>query len=214
MLIPIGHENLRGRRWPYISIAIIALNVLAFLGTHWTIEVQSAETGEVESHILMMAGAHPDLKMTTEAQRFVDGFMQSNPKVAASLRSGNREVEDAWDARMRLVEDPAALQSEMDGLCQQYSEKVEGSLLHNYGYVPAAPHAASYLTSMFLHGGWMHLIFNMWFLWLARSWKTPGAVPSIRPSICSAVCWPPWSTESPALAAPFQPLALPAPSPD
>ena len=167
MLIPIGHENLRGRRWPYISIAIIALNVLVFLGTHWTIEAESTQTGEVESHLLMLAGAHPELKMMEDAQRFVQNFERSNPKMAEKLRSGNRDIEDAWDARMRMIEDPADLQAEMDTLCKQYSDEVESSLLHNYAYVPASPRAISYLTSMFLHGGWLHLIFNMWFLWLA-----------------------------------------------
>ena len=29
------------------------------------------------------------------------------------------------------------------------------------------------LTSMFLHGSWMHLLGNMWFLWLfGNTWKT------------------------------------------
>lgn len=35
-----------------------------------------------------------------------------------------------------------------------------------YGMTPARFHAADILTSMFLHGGWMHLIGNMWFLWI------------------------------------------------
>jgi membrane associated rhomboid family serine protease len=32
--------------------------------------------------------------------------------------------------------------------------------------VDAGPEYLSILTSMFLHGGWMHIIGNMWFLWL------------------------------------------------
>jgi membrane associated rhomboid family serine protease len=37
-----------------------------------------------------------------------------------------------------------------------------------YGIVPDAAHfrLSSMVTSMFLHGGWMHLIGNMWFLWI------------------------------------------------
>src|SRR5438445_1632958 len=30
----------------------------------------------------------------------------------------------------------------------------------------AEPHYATVLTSMFMHGGWLHLIGNMWFLWV------------------------------------------------
>jgi membrane associated rhomboid family serine protease len=35
-----------------------------------------------------------------------------------------------------------------------------------YGIVPDRLHYSSLLSSMFLHGGWMHLIGNMWFLWI------------------------------------------------
>lgn len=37
MLIPTGHENLEGRRWPWITIAIIALNFVVFGFTNWRI---------------------------------------------------------------------------------------------------------------------------------------------------------------------------------
>src|ERR1700704_1036411 len=29
-----------------------------------------------------------------------------------------------------------------------------------------SPHYAAVLTSMFMHGGWLHIIGNMWFLWV------------------------------------------------
>ncbi len=35
-----------------------------------------------------------------------------------------------------------------------------------YGLVPDRFHWSALLTSMFLHGGWLHLIGNMWFLWI------------------------------------------------
>jgi membrane associated rhomboid family serine protease len=35
-----------------------------------------------------------------------------------------------------------------------------------YGLVPENFAWANVLTSMFLHGGWMHLLGNMWFLWI------------------------------------------------
>jgi membrane associated rhomboid family serine protease len=38
--------------------------------------------------------------------------------------------------------------------------------LMEYGVIPDHFHYSALLTSMFLHGGWMHLIGNMWFLWI------------------------------------------------
>ncbi len=56
----------------------------------------------------------------------------------------------------------------------------EQRLIYEYGAIPAVifgyktlpaylaviPAKASLFTSMFLHGGWLHLIGNMWYLWI------------------------------------------------
>jgi hypothetical protein len=34
MLIPLRHENMEGRRWPVVTFALIALNVLALRSPH------------------------------------------------------------------------------------------------------------------------------------------------------------------------------------
>jgi membrane associated rhomboid family serine protease len=39
-------------------------------------------------------------------------------------------------------------------------------LISRYGLIPDQLHYSALLTSMFLHGGFMHLIGNMWFLWI------------------------------------------------
>jgi membrane associated rhomboid family serine protease len=46
---------------------------------------------------------------------------------------------------------------------------VHHAVSHSHGHAHAAPlwvGLLPILTSMFLHAGWLHLIFNMWFLWV------------------------------------------------
>jgi membrane associated rhomboid family serine protease len=54
-------------------------------------------------------------------------------------------------------------------------ENLNGAAIYNFGVVPAAllgdqesfiPSFMTIFTSMFMHGGWMHLIGNMVFLWI------------------------------------------------
>ena len=44
--------------------------------------------------------------------------------------------------------------------------ETRNALIEYYGLVPNHLRLSSILTSMFLHGGWMHVLGNMWFLWI------------------------------------------------
>ena len=168
MLIPLRHENMEGRRWPVVTFTLIALNLLLFLGTHWKIKAQEPERVEARMHVLVLAATHPELKMPEDVEKFVNQVRSKTPEpVWKQLSSGKRGAEDAWNAQIREIQDPQQLQLEMDTAAQQFAEVQKDSILENYAFVPAHPKPVSYLTSMFLHTGWIHVIGNMWFLWLA-----------------------------------------------
>ena len=170
MLIPLRHEQMEGRRWPVVTFALIALNFLVFLGTHWKImdETQDPARQEVRAHLLLLAAMHPELNMSDEAQEFIKEVHKRIPEQAwKELASTKRPYEDDWDEKIRSFEDSQQLQSEMDLLGERYAQQQKSSILANYAFVPAHATFTAYLTSMFLHTGWLHLIGNMWFLWLA-----------------------------------------------
>jgi len=158
---------MQGRRWPVITFGIIALNIIVFLGTHWTIDQQGPELGQVKLHLVLLAAMHPELKVPETAQEFVTYVQTKNAALWKEARNPYRSVFDAWDAKIRMQEDTDALQQEMDSLGDRYAELNSASLLSKYAFTPAHPTLVSLVTANFLHGGWLHLIGNMWFLWLA-----------------------------------------------
>jgi Uncharacterized membrane protein (homolog of Drosophila rhomboid) len=42
----------------------------------------------------------------------------------------------------------------------------QNEFVAQYAVIPAHLHLSALITMMFLHGGWMHIIGNMWFLWV------------------------------------------------
>ncbi len=167
MLIPIKHENMEARRWPVVTLALIAINVTVFLFTMSAIDDEAPQLGDVKSHILILAALHPELKLQSESQRLVDSFKQSHPAQWKHVQDPYRDVINPYDAKIKMTEDPLKLQEEMDSLNAQFVNLSKTSIAEQYAFVPAQPTAISYLTANFLHGGWLHLIGNMWFLWLA-----------------------------------------------
>ena len=167
MLIPIKHENMEARRWPVVTLALITVNVLVFLFTMTSMDDEARQLGEVKSHILILAALHPELKMQRESQRLVDGFKKSHPDQWKQVQNPYRDVLNSYDAKIKMTEEPSSLQPEMDALNAQFVSLSKTSITEQYAFVPAQPTAISYLTANFLHSGWMHLIGNMWFLWLA-----------------------------------------------
>jgi membrane associated rhomboid family serine protease len=173
MLLPIGHENMSARRWPVVTLGLIVINVVAFVITQSGLEDASAtrtQAATVREHILILAAFRPDLTMTPEEQKVVDDFKEANPqRWQWNLDNAyNRPVEDGFDAHIRMISDQEVLQRDMNDLAKQLAEVGQTTtLLDEYAFVPAHPKPISYLTANFLHGGWIHLIGNMWFLWLA-----------------------------------------------
>src|SRR5437867_6530118 len=167
MLIPIRHENMTARRWPIITVALIAINVVVFLATFQSLQEDVEHLARVKLHIMLLAASHPELNTSPEEQEVIHTVRDRYPKDWEELSNPQRPPLDAWDRQMQKNEDMESLQAEMDSLGTQLHEAKAGSITDKYAFIPAHPSAISYLTANFLHGAWLHLIGNMWFLWLA-----------------------------------------------
>ncbi|HET6844775.1 MAG TPA: rhomboid family intramembrane serine protease [Candidatus Angelobacter sp.] len=168
-VIPIGHQGLSARRWPVITIALIAINVFVFLLTISGIKSgNSGKLSQLRLHIRLLAARHPDLTISGDAWKMVEDFKKNEPEVWAQAESQHRDVADASEARRVFTgENTEKLQEEMDSLTAEYSTLVHEPTVMQYAFVPAQPALIAYITANFLHGGWLHLIGNMWMLWLA-----------------------------------------------
>ncbi len=146
MLIPIGHEDQKVTRLPWVTIALVVANLAAFLLTLPVVERQAAGTRQRVEEVVRYAMERPYLRLPAELARFVP--VQRPP---AGLSA----------------ETIADEQAHLDRLLRDLRSAAMVAVFRTYGYVPAEPHLLSLFTSMFMHGGWLHLIGNLLFLWLA-----------------------------------------------
>lgn len=166
MIFPFWVQGLAEKRWPYVTTGLIVINCVVFLMTHARIEQEMRDTARLEVPILLIAAAHPDAQPPAEIKPLVDSFAQDQKELWDGVRTGKQAPISEWDREMR---DWGAGQasSEMAALTEQLEQVQQDSVLQNYALYPYRPTILSFCTATFLHGGWLHLIFNMWFLWLA-----------------------------------------------
>ena len=168
IVIPISHEDLRGRRWPYVTIAILLLNVVIFLSTHWSIQRQYREFVNRRNVALEYYVSHPYLEPKPPLDKFLSRIEGSSRKNRLALESMKALHEDSVQARGGVK--PAVKtrqQARLDKLYEATTEAEKASPLTRYAYIPGEHNALGLITSQFLHAGWLHLIGNMLFLWLA-----------------------------------------------
>lgn len=146
MLIPIGHEDQQVTRLPWVTIVLLVANVLVFLLTNQLVQQQAAETRQRLQGVARYAAEHPYLRLPPEMQR---GVPSVPPK-------SDRDPDTV-----------AQEQAKLDAMWEEFKSGASPGVFRTYGYIPSKPSLLALFTSMFLHGGWMHLLSNMLFLWLA-----------------------------------------------
>jgi membrane associated rhomboid family serine protease len=159
LIIPIGHEDNTVRRLPWVTFAIMA----ACFVTQILVSSQMANSRkalEVKlKDFLIYSVEHPYLEPDQQiivrlvgeqnAQNFLKGLEM--------LRAQN-EREPSEDAK--------AEQARFDELAQDLVQTVDDVPTRKYGYIASKKNALGLLTYMFIHGGWLHLLGNLLFLYL------------------------------------------------
>jgi membrane associated rhomboid family serine protease len=162
VLIPIGLDQDTVRRLPWVSFTIIGLNLLAFVAL--APQVHSAEEALAKQRAETMEfwSRHPYLPFPkglmpggiSDAQREkLNLLTESVRSMTGRAPDDEREVEKA--------------RQQLDQLVNGYRAALAEHPLMVWGLVPANPRAVTWLTSLFVHAGFLHLLGNLLFFYLS-----------------------------------------------
>jgi len=167
MLIPLKHENMATRRWPVVTFALIAINIVVFLITHNAIEDGSPELNAAQSQIFAIAGSRTDLTLPADIQQMVSDHKKGDPEQWVKQQLATPGIPTDTPPKVQPSDDAPTAQRKLDRAVRQYEAAKSASITEKYGFNPAHPKPVTYLTASFLHDGWIQIIGDMWFLWLA-----------------------------------------------
>jgi membrane associated rhomboid family serine protease len=155
--IPLRVDEAKVDRIPWVSIAIAVTCVLAFFAT-WVVPGDDSEPLMLEvGEVIRIVIEHPQLELSSDcSERFI------SERGREMLQRAREEAEAAPEGV-----DLAALQREVDTRCEDLLARSEDGAMRKLSLVPARGMAQpGWLTYMFLHFGWMHLLGNLLFFYL------------------------------------------------
>lgn len=148
IIVPLGHERSIARRWPWVTTAILLLNVVVFMALLGPDRRAEQELRARLFQTLEYYSEHPGLEPPPALLELVPDVRRLVPAEASAEPA-----------------DPEA-QAELDGYVQQLTEARAQLSVARYGYHESRDAWPGLLTHQFLHAGLLHLLFNLWFLWL------------------------------------------------
>src|SRR5262245_26839024 len=152
IIIPISHDETTVQRLPWVTFAIMALCLVAFLGT---------SRGEVED---------PDQYLMEPVQYYLGHhYLEVSPELKKRMEETGgsfiKEYNELFGSEQTPEDkptDPEVLAREQDKLDRltdrwvEAREKAEHSSMFRGGLIPAKFSFVSLITYMFLHSGWLH----------------------------------------------------------
>jgi membrane associated rhomboid family serine protease len=144
VLVPLGSDH-TVRRWPWFTIAVIAICLLVQIHeqivepSEARLEAAAEQVYDVSQEIMARADQLP----ATERAQWLAGF--DTGSVAPADQALYDQLHDAADGMKRLT---------------------AKTFVTQWAYHPGQSSWLNMLLCAFVHGGWLHLIGNMLFLWL------------------------------------------------
>ena len=162
LFIPIGLDQTTVRRLPWVSFGIIALNFVAFLTLGIQVRNAEEEINQRGREVMAYWAQHSYLAFPTKL--LPDGMSESERERITTLAEGMKSLSGKAPVS---DEEQAREQQELDRLVERVREAVGYHPFKAWGLIPAHPRAIAFLTSMFLHSGWLHLLGNMLFFYIS-----------------------------------------------
>ncbi len=160
MIIPIGQRDSTVRRLPWVTFGIMILCFLVFVGTLGETGRIRREAAETLGQAFKYWSEHPYLDPGERMKEMLTGGAGEQEEV---LREFVRQFgkKPPSSARERRKE-----QAHLNELVDRGFSLLHQVPAYRYGLIPAHPTATGYLTYMFMHAGWMHLLGNLFILFL------------------------------------------------
>jgi membrane associated rhomboid family serine protease len=162
MFIPIGLEQTSVRRLPWVTFSIIAANLVVFLAS--SVAVHRAE------------------EEINQRGQAATAYWAQRPYLEFPMRMLPKELSEAQREKITLLTEAAKSvagrapeseeqrrdeQQQLDTLVDRFQEAMAYHPFKAWGLVPAQPKLLAFLTCMFMHAGWLHLVGNMLFLYIS-----------------------------------------------
>lgn len=169
MILPIGHEEREVRRLPWITFSVIAACFAAFLAT----DTSGLEGLPTRDELLQDAATYwrDHAYLDAEPEILTDVGYDVMPNQRSQYLEVVRDRARDWAPEDRETWEQE--QAELDRLTDLALARVapttsEGANPYlEWGLVPATPRLHNYITHMFMHAGWMHLLGNLFMFFLA-----------------------------------------------
>ncbi len=151
MLLPIGHEETTVKRIPFITVGIIALNVLFAFFVTPIIENQKDKI----------------ISLHFKKEKIIwEHMLKTGKAIPHTYYTDSRAFDKAVREGQYLDLDSDAYASWII-LDDEYKQRVDTTVYHWLGFIPRKFYRLhTFLTSLFVHAGFFHLLGNMWFLYL------------------------------------------------
>ncbi len=157
LILPVGLEQSEVRRTPWVTWLLIGGCFVVHLG-------------------LSMFGAGAEQQAHESLMRAVDFFeerpyLSPPPSLLELLNDRGKaaidEMAAEWDEAETPTEGVPEEQEELNRLAAEAAAAMQGTPSQVLGFVPAHPRPWSLVTHTFVHGGWIHLLGNMLFLFVS-----------------------------------------------